>query len=216
LNTEALILIKYCETFQEGTMESAEQNITLKVKLNREDVSEMNRLYLKALQNRRWSWKRFVIALVVILAMLLLLYVLNLFTASSASVSSDFNHIITPILLLCLAYVILYVIYKLGMPVLAAKSGEKQYDSNKILQKDYIYTVSAEGITSETESAIVKLKYDEIYKVMETVNYLFLYESTQMAMIIPKRCFTSPEHQQQTIRILKEHLPMKKYEVYHF
>jgi hypothetical protein len=178
----------------------------------------MNTCYLKAVQARRWNWFRFLLTAAIVLFLLLILFVLHLFmgTFASASAAEDFKHIFTVIVSLTLAYVLLYVVYKVGMPILAAKSGKRQYDGDKILQKATCYRISADGLKDRSDSEPLRLRFDEIYKVMETAKYIFIYESDQAARIIPKRCFATEADLQAAVGLLKEHVPAKKYEAYKF
>lgn len=115
---------------------------------------------------------------------------------------------------LALVFLILYAANSFGMPVLIKALGKKQFDNNQLAQKETVYTIYAEGIRIGTENSDLNLRYSEIYKVMETNQYIFLYESTSSARIIPKRCFGGKEDLETAVKLLKEKIPGKRYEAY--
>lgn len=199
-------------------MDNAEKDIIVNVKLEREDAGEMNTAYLKAMKSHRLNWFLLTIGAILIVFSFLTLFIVNIITGntSSASVSSDTSGGFSPVMYLALIFVIIYAVYNFAMPLLVKRLGRRQYDSNKLLQKETQYTIASEGIKAESESVLLDLRYDEIFKIMETKKYIFIYESDQAARIIPKRSFAVEEDLKTATLLMKEHMPVKKYEIYKF
>jgi flagellar biogenesis protein FliO len=199
-------------------MEQANLDITVKVKLNRDDVGEMNVIYLKARKKRNKKTQLFftLMAIMIIIAFIIILVSEVLSGGTSSGITSGEAVHKSPSMVAVLAFVflILYAANSFGMPVLIKALGKKQFDSNQLAQKETVYTISGEGIRLGTENSDLNWRYSEIYKVMETNQYIFLYESTSSARIIPKRCFANKEDLEAAVKLLKERITGRRYEAY--
>jgi hypothetical protein len=72
----------------------------------------------------------------------------------------------------------------------------KAYASNKLLQGRHHHVFAAEGVKSKVPSASSENSWDIYWRAVEAKSAFYLYAATNLAVILPKRCFTSEEQMQ--------------------
>ncbi|MHB8127415.1 MAG: YcxB family protein [Mobilitalea sp.] len=107
------------------------------------------------------------------------------------------------------------VLYRVASPYITKIIAKKQFESDKLVQKETEYTFSSDGIKAESDVKIVNLRWPELSKIVETKQYFVLYERAQAANIIPKRCFASEEELLAFTKIIQDNLTETKYEKFH-
>jgi hypothetical protein len=187
------------------------QAILVNVKLEKEDAGEFSAIVLK---NKMRLTKRqlFLLGSTIILMIFVVLYTLftkgdssNLATTAADNAKGKLST--WPIVLF-----FLLVLYRISSPYITKIIAKKQFESDKLVQKETEYTFSTDGVKAESNVKIVNLNWVEVLKIVETKEYFALYEMTQTANIIPKRCFASEEDVLAVAKIMQDNLPEKKYE----
>jgi hypothetical protein len=67
-------------------------------------------------------------------------------------------------------------------------------------------TLTNAGLVSKSADSEAKRKWDGIFRLTSTKNYLFLYVNETMAMIVPKRYFASPAEAQSFEQMIRERM----------
>jgi hypothetical protein len=151
------------------------------------------------------------VATVIIFSFLLLYTLISGNSASdlSASVEKPAGKVsIWPILIL-----FLLILYRIGAPILTKVIAKRQFESNKLLQYETVYTFSTEGIQVQSDVRLDHWRWGNVFKVIETKQYLAILESNQSANVIPKRCFTSEEELLAVAKLMKDKVTEKRYEI---
>jgi hypothetical protein len=106
---------------------------------------------------------------------------------------SDFNSIFR------LLFGLLVVII---MPTSIYFSAKKNFTSNKRLSEDILYEFSADEIKMTGESFINLRKWTQTYKIEELKHWFLIYESKNIANLVPKDCMTNDEADRFRILVL--------------
>jgi tetratricopeptide (TPR) repeat protein len=77
---------------------------------------------------------------------------------------------------------------------------KKSFKNDKLIQKEHDYLFSADGIKISSVNSTLDVKWDELFKHIETKSSFFIYASPQKAFIIPKRLLSEIE----TLRTILE------------
>lgn len=195
-------------------MEYQEGKISVNVILTKEECTDFSILYLK--YKGRNIKKKISILIIGLVVLFLIITVLiqNLYIPASTtepvirSEHSLFDNILrflTPIIL-----VILFVSLKILNPILVKRHVEREYGSNKLLQREMKYVFSSEHIAIESADLSMKFQYRDIYRVLLTQKYIVLFESENLIRIIPKRTFENEERVMEAIHLLEENVPKDK------
>jgi hypothetical protein len=75
------------------------------------------------------------------------------------------------------------------LPFFFQKNLKKSFDSNKSLQDEYIYNFLDEYVIVNGENFQSKTLWSKFFQIKETKNFILLYQSNQIANIIPKEVF---------------------------
>lgn len=103
---------------------------------------------------------------------------------------------------------IILVIFLFAMMLYSNKyNARRAFKNNRRLQAEYTYIISDSNIQVKSEKHTTTLTWDDIHKITESKNSLFLWLNKKQAQIIPKRELTSDELE--AIYILKK-LNLKK------
>lgn len=89
--------------------------------------------------------------------------------------------------------VFLSLFFMFGYKWILKYNAKKHYNSNKLLQKDFTYTITSDSIKQESESSSVIMKWEDFYKATETKRVFLLFTSNSTAWILPKRYFNKVE-----------------------
>jgi uncharacterized protein YneF (UPF0154 family) len=87
---------------------------------------------------------------------------------------------------------------------------KKYWNSNKRIQEEIKRIFSIEGIKAVSDSSSDFLKWDKIYKIVESKEDLLIFISTLESHIIPKRFFKSAEELEKVKEIIKQKVDPKK------
>ena len=201
-------------------MEEKEQEIHLHVKMEKEDVVDMNLIYMKVLKKQKKDKRIFPFMTIWIIGAILVIITITIMAfagnspSGSVSTPGAVKHNFNPKFLLPVIFIALYIAVRLLTPILIRKSANKRFDNNKLIQKETEYIFSNEGIQSQSDAITMNWNYNEIFKILETNKFLYLCESIRGVRIIPKRCFASEESLLAVINLLKSKIPVSKYETY--
>ena len=103
---------------------------------------------------------------------------------------------------------IVLVIFLFAMMLYSNKyNARRAFKNNKRLQAEYTYLISDSSIQIKSDKHTTTLSWDNIHKITESKNSLFLWLNKKQAQIIPKRDLTNDELE--AIYILKK-LNLKK------
>jgi len=187
------------------------QVIIVNVKLEKEDAGEFSAIVLKN-KMRLTKKQLFLLGSTIIIMVFILLY--TIFTRGDASnvTATSAENAKGKISIWPIALFFMLVVYRFVSPYITKIIAKKQFESNKLVQKETEYTFSSDGIKAESDVKIVNLHWAEVSKIVETKLYFALYEATQTANIIPKRCFASEEDVLAFSKILQDNLAELKYE----
>ena len=177
------------------------QVIIVNVKLEKEDAGEFSAIVLK--HKMRLTKKQLILLVSTIIIMVFVL----LYTIFTRGDSSNGKLSIWPF-----ALFFMLVFYRIASPFVTKIIAMKQFESDKLVQKETEYTFSSDGVKAESDVKIVNLRWPEVSKIVETKQYFALYEKAQTANIIPKRCFASEEELLAFLKIIQDNLAETKYE----
>jgi hypothetical protein len=96
------------------------------------------------------------------------------------------------------------------VPLVLKRTAVNNFKTNKLLQKTYQYQIGTEGmeICSETGNAFIK--WEELYKAMETKDAFCFFISNQQAHIIPKRLLIVDLEQIELLKKYMSKVPIQK------
>jgi hypothetical protein len=88
---------------------------------------------------------------------------------------------------------VFYIVFVLGvLPLVTFFTAKKNYKSNKRISEDIEYQFHPDALFVTGESFTSQLSWDKIHKVTKTKNWLLIWQSSQMANVIPlQNMFTS-------------------------
>jgi hypothetical protein len=116
--------------------------------------------------------------------------------------------IITFIILIAILGIQIYT------PYLIKKSAVKEFRSNAVAQKEINYLFSAENIGIESEDFHMKLRYEDIHKVVVLKNYIIIFESDKLIRVLPKKSFETDDTVLSALQLLENNLSKDKYETH--
>lgn len=91
------------------------------------------------------------------------------------------------------------------LPLMLFIRSSRAYENDPIIKKPIKYKIYKEHYIVKNSSSVTKIRWSELVKVVETKYGFFLYITTQLVHMIPKRCFISKEDDLLKIKeILKE------------
>lgn len=193
-------------------MEEKNRSINIKVKLEKEDAGNISSILIKSSKSYKNTGKLLIVF--VALALLVLLFYVVLISSDpsgwkvAASIETKESLPVWPVVFLAVI-----ILVRVGTPFIAGISAKKQFESNKLLQREIEYCFMQEGIISNTASGQFHINWDEVFKIVETKQYFAIFESTQAAEVIPKRCFSDNADILAVSGLMKSKLPSKKYEL---
>jgi hypothetical protein len=191
-------------------MEEKNRSINVKVKLEKEDAGRISSILLKSSKSYKNTGK-LLIAFFALVLLVLLFYVVLISSDPSgwkvaASIESKEPFPVWPVIFLAVI-----VLVRVGTPLIAGISAIRQFESNKLLQREIEYGFMSEGIISITASGQFHMNWDEVFKIIETKQYFAIFESTEAAEVIPKRCFSDNTDILAVSELMKSKLSPKKY-----
>ncbi|ASA24678.1 YcxB family protein [Paenibacillus donghaensis] len=86
------------------------------------------------------------------------------------------------------------------------KKSKKAFESDALAQQPQSYTITEEGIHYESEAGSGQVKWEEIFKIGETVNLFVFFVSSNRALIIPKRFFNSEQDKAGFKDVARKHM----------
>lgn len=98
---------------------------------------------------------------------------------------------ITQPLVLTVGVILLGLLYALTRISLWWRS-KRIFTSDKLLHQDQLYRFSTDGIYYTTTSGTGNIGWSDIYKVVETPKYFYIYVGKLRSLVIPKASMTSP------------------------
>ncbi len=90
---------------------------------------------------------------------------------------------------------ILGLFFMIGFPSLLYYQIKKNFNSNKQVQEDIKYTFTPDIILVNGETFNSEMSWEKVYKVKESKDLIFIYQSRQIAYFIPKRYFSGQQLQ---------------------
>lgn len=86
------------------------------------------------------------------------------------------------------------------------KKSKKAFAADHSAQQPQSYTISEEGIQYISESGSGEAKWNDIYKIGETMNLYVFFISSRSALTIPKRCFQSEQDKTAFKDLARKHM----------
>lgn len=166
-----------------------EMQINVKGKLQQEDVTK----YTYAM-----NFKTIVF---------LILFLLVIASSKVQTSSIEHSALFFGILVACLIYGSFF-----GLKILA----KRNYRTNKLLQSEFEYLLSNNGMNITTEDGQAFLPWNKVYKVRISKDFFAMYISNSQAYLIPKRCFSNANDIESLKDILQSNLPKDKFKINSF
>jgi hypothetical protein len=82
------------------------------------------------------------------------------------------------------------------IPIWIGRSARQQFATQQLAQESHQATFSADGVALASASQSAQQLWRVFWRAIETPGAFYLYVSTRAALVLPKRCFTSPEQMQ--------------------
>lgn len=199
-------------------MENQEDNLLASVRLTKEEYKDISVFYYRYIR----KGKKVHIAVYAFLLFIIVLMLVgflqnqNIPTSSAEPIirnSFSLQDILSKAILPIVVIVIVIGV-QIYTPFLIRKSAVKEYSSNKFVQKEIKYVLSSEYIGIESEDFQMKLKYEDIHKVLISNDYIIIFESEKLMRILPKRSFNSEDAATEAIQLLETKLSKDKYVTY--
>lgn len=96
--------------------------------------------------------------------------------------------------LLMLGFPLLWLV---GLPLLQRWGAARTFRSTRTLQGDHVYTFASDGLTVATAVSTSHLAWGAIARVVETRDFVLLFQNQMVAMFIPKAAFEAPSQLQE-------------------
>ncbi|OAB43405.1 YcxB family protein [Paenibacillus glacialis] len=155
-----------------------EKELILRVKLKLENILEYNLAFTKR--------RRVYMTTLLFVGLFILLY----FKEIESSVIPKF--------IICLLMsTLLWLIFKFSL----RNQSKKTFLSNELMQQEYTYTISNNGIHTTSEGSTGEVKWEYVKKVFETRNLIIVFISSNTALIFPKNLIGS-EREKFTLKYL--------------
>jgi hypothetical protein len=84
----------------------------------------------------------------------------------------------------------------IGLRILIYFAAKRNYESDGRISETIIYEFNNDTFQLTGESFSAKLTWDKVYKLTESKDWVFIWQSKQLAHVIPKRDFKEGEFQQ--------------------
>lgn len=140
--------------------------MVIMTRLTEKDITGMN----MALFYRKWSTKVFIVVAILMLSAQLIELAFHIGIAKF-----DITALIMPIAILA------------GLPVLTYFAARKSYRNSLRLQEPMEYHFHADYLDIKGSSFTSQMSWDKVYKVMHVKDWLLIYQSPQIANVIPMR-----------------------------
>lgn len=85
--------------------------------------------------------------------------------------------------------------FTFAFPLVTYFSSKSAYQSNPRLSEAIVYEFDKEHINVKGESFNSQLTWNKVYRVTETKEWVLIWESSQLAHIVPKRDFRNTDFQ---------------------
>ncbi|CAN7268805.1 YcxB family protein [Rossellomorea sp. LjRoot5] len=105
--------------------------------------------------------------------------------------------------------VFISVIFFLYAKAVIRIKATREYKSDQLIKKEFIYTFSEEGINQNRGRSINYIEWNEIVFVREDPPMFLLYVSKNKSIVIPRRFFESIEELKLFKQIIRENVPSK-------
>jgi hypothetical protein len=163
-----------------------DREIVLSVKLEERDYEKFNHFFSK---------KKLIISIIIYLLLFTLCFIY--FLSNNGFDLETFKISLFIFVPICFLYIILTIFANKFYVKVKSKN---VFKSNTFINRETFYTINIEGISSSSDYGNMKIKWGDLYKVLEDENSLYLFISKIQALIIPKRFFDNSED----ISFLKE------------
>ncbi|AWA30476.1 hypothetical protein HYN48_10470 [Flavobacterium magnum] len=90
-------------------------------------------------------------------------------------------------------FTLLFAFYLIFIPVMLYIKSTRNFASNKRIQQPVIYEFTADKMFSKGERFNSELAMDSLYRIEETRDWFLVYQSKQVANLIPKREMTDAD-----------------------
>lgn len=199
-------------------MESQGVNISAVVRLTKEEYKDISIFYYKYIRKGKKSYIIRYVFIFIIIFLVLVTFLLNQSVPTSSTEpvirnSLSLHEMIVRAFIPIMVIVIVLAV-QIYTPFLIKKSAVKEFSSNKFAQKEFNYTLSPEYIEIESEDFQMKLKYEDIHKVLVSSDYIIIFESEKLVRILPKRSFQDEKAAADALQLLESKLSKGKYVTY--
>ncbi len=82
------------------------------------------------------------------------------------------------------------------LPSSIARAGKRSFATHQAAQESHRVVIAAGGIASASSSTSGQQSWGVFWKAVEVVDAFYLHLSNALAVVLPKRCFTSEEQMQ--------------------
>ena len=144
--------------------------ISFKTKITLEDFQDFNLSVYK----QRWSFKMMQIVSVIFILMFLAM----VYFAIQLDQNLDWS---------TFGILVFALLYLFGIPWLLKFNSKRTYISNSILQEEILFEIDDHEIKTTAKSYESVFNWEQIFKVVENQDSLFIYINKQSANLIPKR-----------------------------
>lgn len=198
-------------------MENQDRSILATVKLTEDEYKDINIFHYKHVKKDKKKYLFILVIISVLLCISIAGTIMNQNNPTSGMESEVINIVkyqeIIPkaiplfIILMAILTVLIYV------PNLIKKSAVKEFRSNNFAQKELSYHFLPDYIEIDSEDFQMKLRYENIHKVMVMKKYIVIFDSEKLIRILPKRSFETDEAVMSVLKLLEANLSKDKYEV---
>ncbi|MHB8064931.1 MAG: YcxB family protein [Ruminiclostridium sp.] len=171
------------------------ETINLKVDLTSEDIYRFQKSFLLNGTSK--------ISLAII-AFFLIVMVVNSIISVANGDSSTSN------IAKLIAFIVIPLVLVIAIPISLKRASVNALKTNKLLQKTQEYIINSEGINSSTTSTQVFIKWNELYKAIETKDSFQFYIAKNQAHIIPKRILENNLADIEAMRTAIKYVPVPK------
>jgi hypothetical protein len=203
---------------KEDLMENHGESILATVKLTEDEYKDISILHYKYI--RKGGKKHlFILIFLLFLSGLSVVGSLQNQNIPSSGIESEmiYTKSLPEIISRCIiTFIILIAILGIQIytPYLIKKSAVKEFRSNAAAQKEINYLFSAENIGIESEDFHMKLRYEDIHKVVALKNYIIIFESDKLIRVLPKKSFETDDTVLSVLQLLENNLSKDKYETH--
>lgn len=88
---------------------------------------------------------------------------------------------------------LLYILFMVLMPFIIYYKVKENYKLSAALRKVIVYTFTNDNIEMLSDNLHVVIPWGEVYKVVESNGFFYIYRNKNTANLLPKRFFTEDE-----------------------